>query len=162
MKPSRLLLMIAVALMGAALLAGCGGPSKKEYEKEVRAIGADVEEEIDKLGEGAPTPDTLERATSTLEGAADDIEDVEPPSEVEELHDDLVTTLRDTADLLGRLGPLMEQASKDPSSLGEKERAQMEEITSDFEAIEKEMDRITKGYEKRDYDIGLGEGDSGK
>lgn len=157
MKLSRLPLTIAVAVLSAALLAGCGGPSKADYEKEVRAIGADVEKEIDKLDSGAPTPETLEKATKTIDKAADDIDEIEPPSDVEKLHDDLVSTLHDTADLLGRLAPLMEQATTDPESMGDEEREQMEKITTDFEAIEKEMDRVTKGYEKRDYDIGLGD-----
>lgn len=156
MKTFRVPTMIATALLCAALLAGCGGgPSKAEYEKEVRRIGDDVEKEIDKLDSGAPTPETLDTATDSIEQAADEIEDVEPPKEVEDLHEDLVQALRDTAELLGRLGPLMEQATKDPESLGEEQRAEMEKVTADFAKIEQEMDRITKGYEKQKYDIGL-------
>lgn len=155
MHKSRLLVAIATALLSAALLAGCGGVSKAEYEKEVKAVATKVEKDLDKLDSGTPTAKDLDTAQSTLETAADDLEDIEAPSEVEELHDDLIKTLRDTGELMDKMAPLMEKASEDPTSLGEKELEQMNEITTDFGAIEKRMAKIEAGYKKQKYSVGL-------
>lgn len=163
MKLSRLLTTLVAALLCAALVAGCGGgPSKAEYEKDVKKIGNAVEKDIDKLDSGQPSAKDIESAQESIEQAADDIDELEPPAEVEKLHDDLVKTLNDTAELLGRLGPLMEKATKDPQSLGEDEMKSMNEITTDFGKIQDEMNRITEGYAKKKYDIGLGEPEAKK
>lgn len=155
MKNSRLLVAIAIALLSAALLAGCGGVSKSEYEKDVKKVASKVEKDLDKLDSGTPTAKDLETAKGTLEDAADDLEDIEAPSEVEDLHDDLVKTLDDTADLMDDMAPLMEKASKDPTSLGEKELEDMNEITTKFGDIEKRMAKIEAGYKKKKYSVGL-------
>lgn len=160
MKLTRLLTMLVASVALAALVAGCGGPSKAEYEREVKKIGNQVEADIDKLDSGQPSPKDIETAQESIEEAADEIEELDAPEEVEKLHDDLVAALNDTAELLGRLGPLMEKASKDPQSMGEDEMSQMNEITADFGKIQEEMNRITEGYEKKQYDVGLGEADS--
>lgn len=155
MHKSRLLVAIAIALLSAALLAGCGGVSKAEYEKDVKKVATKVEKDLDKLDSGTPTAKDLDTAKESLETAADDLEDIEAPSEVEDLHDDLVSTLNDTAKLMDEMAPLMEKASKDPTSLGEKELEQMNEITTDFGAIEKRMAKIEAGYKKKKYSVGL-------
>ena len=155
MKNSRLLVAIAIALLSAALLAGCGGVSKSEYEKDVKKVASKVEKDLDKLDSGTPTAKDLETAKGTLEDAADDLEDIEAPSEVEDLHDDLVSTLRDTSKLMDEMSPLMEKASKDPTSLGEKELEDMNEITTKFGDIEKRMAKIEAGYKKKKYSVGL-------
>jgi predicted nucleic acid-binding Zn-ribbon protein len=155
MKKSRLLVAIAIALLSAALLAGCGGVSKADYEKDVKKVATKVEKDLDKLDSGTPTAKDLDTAQKTLESAADDLEDIDPPSEVEDLHDDLVETLNDTAKLMDKMAPLMDKASKDPTSLGEKELEQMNEITTEFGDIEKRMSKIEAGYKKKKYSVGL-------
>lgn len=155
MHKSRLLVAIAIALLSAALLAGCGGVSKAEYEKEVEKIGTKVEKDLNKLDSGQPTSKDLVTAEKSLNDAADDLEDVEAPSDVEKLHDDLVDTLRDTAKLMDEMAPLMEKAAKDPTSLGAKELEQMNGITTKFGDIEKRMAKIEAGYKKKKYKVGL-------
>ncbi len=155
MKKSRLLVAIAIALLSAALLAGCGGVSKADYEKDVKQVATKVEKDLDKLDSGTPTAKDLETAQKTLETAADDLDDIEAPSDVEDLHDDLVDTLNDTAKLMDEMAPLMEKASKDPTSLGEKELEQMNDITTKFGDIEKRMSKIEAGYKKKKYSVGL-------
>lgn len=156
MHTTRLLAAITIALLSAALLAGCGGVSKDEYEKSVEKVGADVEKDLDKLDSGQPTAKDLDTARESLESGADDLEEIEAPSEVEGLHEDLVSTLRDTADLMDRMAPLMEKAAEDPANLGEKELEQMQGITTEFADIEKRMAKIDKGYAKKKYEVGLG------
>jgi hypothetical protein len=155
MHKSRLLVALAIAVLSAALLAGCGGVSKAEYEKDVEKLGKEVEKDLDKLDSGTPTAKDLETAEATLNKAADGLEDIEAPSDVEKLHEDLIDTLRDTAKLMDEMAPLMEKAAKDPTSLGEKELAQMNEITTKFGDIEKRMAKIQAGYAKKKYDVGL-------
>lgn len=163
MKLSRLLTTLVAALLCAALVAGCGGgPSKEDYEKSVKKIGNEVEKDIDALGNGQPSAKDIEAAQESIDEAADDIDELEPPEEVEKLHEDLVETLHDTAELLGRLSPLMEKAAKDSQSMGDEEMKRMNEVTADFGEIQEEMNRITEGYAKKDYDIGLGEADDSK
>lgn len=155
MHTSRLLVAIATALLSAALFAGCGGVSKADYEKEVKQVAAEVEKDLDKLDSGTPTAKDLDTAEDSLNSAADELEDIEAPSEVEGLHEDLVSTLRGTAKLMDRMGPLMEKASKDPTSLGEEELGKMNEITGEFGEIEKRMAKIEAGYKKKKYSVGL-------
>lgn len=155
MHKSRLLVALAIAVLGAALFAGCGGVSKADYEKDVAKLGEKVEKDLDKLDSGTPTADDLKKAKTTLDDAADGLEDIDAPKDVEKLHDDLIETLRDTAKLMDEMAPLMEKASKDPTSLGEKDLAKMNEITTKFGDIEKRMSKIQAGYAKKKYDVGL-------
>ena len=157
MKPTRLLLAMAAALICAALLAGCGGgPSKADYEKDMQSVSKEAEKDIDKLTSGSqPSAKDIENAQKTLEDAADDVEDIDPPSDVEDLHKDLVKVLDDTAELMGELGPIMELSQKDPSKVTEDEIKKMNSVTDRFGKIQKEMTRITKAYKKKKYNIGF-------
>ena len=155
MKLSRIVPMLLTAILAAALLAGCGEPSKADYEKDIEKVGNKVEKDLDALDSGQPTPATLTKATKSLNAAADEIEEITPPSEVEDLHDDLVSALRDTADLLGRMAPLMKMATEDPSKLGEDDLSKMTKISEDFTKIEARMKKVEKGFEDKKYDIGL-------
>ncbi|MCW2926309.1 MAG: hypothetical protein JWM86_277 [Thermoleophilia bacterium] len=155
MKTTRLLAAIVALVACAALLAGCGGPSKKEYEKDVRSVGNSVEKDIKALDSGTPTAKDLDSAQKSLDDAADELDDIDAPDDVSKLHDDLVDTLHDTSDLLGKMGPLMDKATKDPTSLGADEMKDLQKITTDFAAIEKRMKKIEKGYKDKDYSIGL-------
>jgi outer membrane murein-binding lipoprotein Lpp len=155
MKPVRLLFALAAALLCAALLAGCGGTSKADYQKQVKKVGTHVEQDLNKLDSGKPSPADITAAEKSINQAADDIDAIDPPSEVKGLHNDLVKELHATADVLDRLAPLMKQASKDPNSLGNDEQQQMKDISSDFARIQKEMTRIEKGYKAKGYEIGL-------
>jgi len=158
-KFSRLLLFMAAALISAALLAGCGGPTKSEYQKEMKKISVKAEKDIDKLTSGSqPSAKDIEQAQKTLDQAADDVDDITPPSDVKDLHNDLVKVLHDTADLMGELGPIMELSQKDPSKVTEAEIKKMNSVTDKFGKIQKEMTRITKAYKKKNYNIGFDTG----
>lgn len=158
MKLTRLSLAVLAALLCAGLLAACGGgPTKAGYEKEMTKASEDAQKELKKLQEGTPTPEDVDSAQKTMEKTADDVEDIEPPSEVEDLHKDLTKVLRDTAKLMGELKPLLELSDKDPSKLSAEERTQMQEVPEKFAKLQKDMDRITKGYNKKKYKIGFNE-----
>lgn len=155
MKHSRILAATVAALLCAALIAGCGGPSKAQYEKDMQKVSKTAEKELDKLESGQPSPEDIEQAQKSLKTAADDIDDIEAPDEVAKLHDDLVEVLRDTEQLMGELAPLMIKATKDPSSLGEDEVKAMNDVTTKFGKIQKEMNRVSKGFTKKKYKIGF-------
>ncbi len=155
MHTSRPLAAIAIALLSAALLTGCGGMSKAEYEKEIEKVATQVDAEQKKLSEGAPSPESLATLSTTLDKAADDIEDVDAPSEIAATHDALVKWLRASAKLADQAVPLMEAAAKDPTKLGEKELAELNELSEKFAKSEKDLAKIEKGYEDKDYDLGF-------
>lgn len=145
-------------VVAALLVAGCGGTtSKADYEAEVGTISRDVQEDLEQLDSGPPSPELIKEAQGSLEEAADALEGIEPPKEVSGLHDDLVDVMRDTAGLFDDLEPLMAQATEDPSSMGKDELERMTAVTEEFAGIEKRMAKIQRGFDKKEYEIGLGD-----
>lgn len=103
MTPARTLLILSVGL----LLAGCGGEdrlSKQEYGQKVRAIYADVQQAFQATN--VPQGELAARvgaAQDQLRESADELEDIEPPEDVEREHEELVEGMRRYADDLDRL-----------------------------------------------------------
>jgi len=157
MLTTRHLTALAAPLLAAALLAGCGGVSKADYEKDVVAVGKKVEAEQAKLAEGTPTGDDLASVGDSLDGAAKDLDAIEAPSEVEQLHADLVAWMKDSAKLADQAAPLMTSLSENPTNPSAADRKQLEELQKSFSASEKELTRITKGFDSKGYDVGLSE-----
>jgi PBP1b-binding outer membrane lipoprotein LpoB len=154
---NRITVAILATILSALLVAGCGGTSKADYEKEVQKVGTDVNAELDKLDSGTPTGDDFAKAQKALDSAVTKLEDIDPPSEVKDLHDDMVSALRDTSELFDRIAPLMKQATEDPASLGEDDVATMTAIQEDFGKLEERMTKVEKGFKKKKYDVGLGD-----
>lgn len=153
MKLTRLLVTLVAALTCAALIAGCGGTSKAEYEKEVNSLAKSIEKDTKALQSGTPDAKAMESAQKSLDKAADELDDIDPPSEVEKYHDDLVDVLHDTSDLLGKMGPLMTKAIKDPTKIGADEQKEMQGYIEDFSKLEKRMKKIDAGFKKEKYKI---------
>lgn len=103
---TRVLTLCLAAL--ALLAAGCGGDdgsNKEDYEKEVRAVGATLERTFGELGSSISGSGSTEQAATKLEEgaasldkAAADFRDIEPPSEIEASHDKIVSGLEGLAD----------------------------------------------------------------
>ncbi len=87
--------------MVAALLVGCGGEdrlTKAEYEQKVRSVYAGVQEAFQATAGGqADLADRIERAQKELRNAAADLDESEPPKEVEEQNEQLVDGMREYA-----------------------------------------------------------------
>jgi len=95
---------LAIAVLGAAVLAGCGGddtPAKQEYARAVNVVqdrfqrsSARVQAAVDTA---TSTPAQQRRALDRLRTAVDravaQLKAIEPPDDVEALHDRLVAAL---------------------------------------------------------------------
>lgn len=85
------------------LFTGCGGDrlSRREYEHKVRAEYADVQQAFRATGASVGRPelaDKIEQAQKQLRDAAEALEGLEPPKEVEEQNEEIVEGLREYAD----------------------------------------------------------------
>jgi hypothetical protein len=125
MLASRIPILIAVALLGAAAAIACGddgGDGADSAEAYARAFceafGAHVDgfEEIVSLGDEIAAADqndaeavlgTLEEGVevgeATFRGLADDLGAIDPPEGISEQHEQLVTTFEDGADAFAGL-----------------------------------------------------------
>ena len=96
-----------LTLFAGLLLAGCGGEgrlSKQEYAQKVRAVYGDVQQAFQATN--VPQEELaarVEAAQEQLRESADELEDVEPPEEVERENEELVEGMRRYADDLDRL-----------------------------------------------------------
>jgi len=142
-----------------ALAAGCGGGgggselSKSEYQKEVQAVGKTLSTSIDDLGSAVSGSGDLEEAAGqidalqeALKGAADDLAELEPPSDVESAHDKLVEGIRGFADGLDDLESAMADGDVD-----EIQKFQTDFASSD--AVQKISD-ATEELGEKGYKIG--------
>jgi maltose-binding protein MalE len=158
-KFSRLLFFMAAAVVCAALLAGCGGGplSKDEYQKQMKSTITKAEKDLDKLTSGSdqPTEAEIKEVQKRVQKTADDVDKIDPPSEVKDLHKDLVKEFNETADVIGQLPDVIELGKKDPTKISEADHKKINDVTDQFGKIQKEFARISKGYKKKHYDIGL-------
>lgn len=97
---------LSIAL-AALLLAGCGGDerlTKEEYAEKVRTVYGDVQKAFARTD--VPTDelaDSVEGAQDELREAAEQLEETEPPDDVQAEHAQLVDGLRAYASDLDRL-----------------------------------------------------------
>lgn len=151
---------LLVSSLVALAFASCGGDlrlSKPQYEKVVSSVGDQIGNELDRtfndpslqdphtLKEGAGV---VRRAQAAIASAADDLEDVRPPAEVESLHLQLIEGLRELASDFGGLAHSFETADlleiqKFQQSLSQGELPSMKKITA-----------AIAGMKAKGYDVG--------
>jgi hypothetical protein len=147
-----LILLIVVA-------AGCGGGdgrlSKTEYEQQMQAIGSELRAASSGIGDLSQTrdldklADTIADFRDRLDEAADDVDGLNPPGDVEEETDKIAEALHAFADTFGE----MEDAARD-GDLPALQNAQAEIATKGAEA-----QRATESLKQKGYEIGdLGSG----
>lgn len=153
MRAPRLFLSILVMVAAAMLLAGCGAVSKSQYQKDVKKVIDKVEQRTDKLfASGQPSGKDLEEAGKAITDAADELEGIEPPSDVEKLHDNMVEDIRTLGESLDKLGPAMDKIKKDPSKATEI----MKDVQGEQEKIVKATSRLEetrKAFVKKGYSV---------
>ena len=108
---------VLLVLVCAAGLAACGATSKADYKKQVKAISDRVQKDTKTTlsGSGQPSAAQLKSAQASLNKAADDLDNITPPSDVKTGHQDLVKAVRAMAAYVGTLSDAMATIKKDPS-----------------------------------------------
>jgi hypothetical protein len=118
---------VAVICLAALSLvaAGCGGDTKKnnDYVDSVNKAQTDLVNNVQKLGSASTTggdPATAAKKTfSDLTGAIDkfisDLKGVEPPSDVKDLHNTLISEVTQVEDEVKRAGSSLD--SKNPQTI---------------------------------------------
>jgi hypothetical protein len=91
----------ALAVLAAAILAGCGGGggvSKEEFESTMGSVGDSIAESFQSLAESAPSAtsfdelsDQLNQVKSDLEGAAGELDSLEFPEDIADTKDQLIS-----------------------------------------------------------------------
>jgi hypothetical protein len=95
-----------VTLVLALIVAGCGGGdddseavSKAEYEQRTTEIYAELGTSLQvPLETTEQRQDAASRVGDAMRGVADDMDEIEPPEEIADPHDDYVDALRRCAD----------------------------------------------------------------
>jgi hypothetical protein len=108
-------LLAALLVVGAVALVACGDGGKGDYAADVKEIIQPVGDKLQDLGaqlqgEGSQKEKVgqLEEAQTTIDGAADELEALEPPEDVRDEHDEYVTKLRTLADDIGAVTKAVE------------------------------------------------------
>jgi ABC-type glycerol-3-phosphate transport system substrate-binding protein len=147
-----------LALVGALLLAGCGGGSetaasgppqtKAEYQATVGEIVADVNAKYGNLSVDPAklAADEVADVQTGLRELADELDEVRPPDEVSALHAEYVAGLRGFADELPDLTEKLKAATDDPSA--------GLDVLLDSEPLQQLL-RASQGFGEKGYDLDL-------
>lgn len=82
---SRRLALVCTAVLCAASVAGCGGPSKEEYAKEANGICSQIQKDLQAVGQGGQTNSRKElnrrtdQAVAAFAMGVGRIKDLDPP-----------------------------------------------------------------------------------
>ena len=101
--------VLTICLAALALIAaGCGGDdgsSQEDYEREVRSVGQTLERTFGELGSSISGSGSakeaagkLDEGAASLDKAASDFREIDPPSEIEDSHNQIVSGLEALAD----------------------------------------------------------------
>lgn len=96
----KLVPLLAVALLATGLVAACGSDEKDEYASDVESVLEPLGEELTNLGTELSNVDSpegfVEGVTAVqdrIEEGVADLEAIEPPSDVTDIHEDLIASL---------------------------------------------------------------------
>ncbi|HEX2127588.1 MAG TPA: DUF6376 family protein [Solirubrobacterales bacterium] len=108
MNQLRTTLGVGLLIAAALVVPACGSEENNDYVDEVNELqGAYVEDVTDLTSVAPSSPDAVAKTAADLADLtarlASDIEDVEPPDDVAELHQQLVGELDKVADQIGGL-----------------------------------------------------------
>jgi hypothetical protein len=148
-RPRFTLLALAVLAVG---LGGCGSESrlsKADYEKTLTATGQELAEASAPLAQAKTGPEFASGAAQVQAGlrkAADDLDDVRPPEDVDAANDRLVDALRGLADEFEKVTDAAEGGPKAARAAGAR--------LARSEASEEARQAILE-IERRGYDVGL-------
>ena len=145
----------ALALVAAALVAGCGGESKTDdYKAGMRQVGDEISEasaavsEVRADSSVAEKSEAIDAQRAAIQKAADRASDLDPPEDAAKSHKQLVEALDDYAELLGELAAATGDSGKEA------------EIIGDVGPIVDKLSKASKALEKQGYHFGDGKGDA--
>lgn len=135
-------LFVLLALVACAgLVAACGGLSKTQYQKQVKKIMDKVEKDGKNVFSSSnPTEADFKKAEKLINQAADDLDDISPPSDVKDLHKSMIEDIRTLADAMPKFGKAMAALQKDPS----KAESMMKDLESEQKKVQKATERMEK------------------
>lgn len=144
---------IAMGLATVALLAaGCGGTSEEDYEKEIDRLVVTLDEQVTEIGRDIQSSGNLENAAAdvekgadTLDEAAADLEDIDPPDDADDAHTKIVAGLKSLA------GDFREAAR----AAGANDAQKVLALFADIEASEgfKKIDEARNELKAAGYDV---------
>lgn len=143
-RPLALAMMIAAALT----LSACGGLSKTEYQSKVNKIMNKVDKEMGSFSN--PDGAQMKKAAKLLDTAADDLDDITPPSEVKDLHADLIAEVRELSKLMKKLAPFMEMAQKDPAKAAGMQKDMADTYTK-LQKVGTDLEKTRSAFIKKGY-----------
>jgi hypothetical protein len=144
----------AVLLLAVLALAACGGGdggesprlTKAEYEAKLKTVGEGVGERLGRTISGTKLTDAdLEKGIDAINLFADELEAINPPAEVEQLHQDLIDGLRGFADELPDFKDKLEELEDPADALS---------VVFGSEHIQK-LVKAQQGFQKLGYTIDL-------
>jgi hypothetical protein len=105
---TRLASLLVVGIV-AVIGAGCGSTDEQNnYVDQINALQTDLVNQVNEVVAGSPPANAQQAAAvaadleKAFSASADDIEAVTPPDEVADLHDQLVTKIREIADQIAK------------------------------------------------------------
>lgn len=126
-------LALGLVVLCLALVVGCGGDTeeKNDYVKAVNKAQNDFLANVQKMSSSAGTPDAAKQAFTDLDSATDkvisDLEAIDAPDDVKDLHQDLIASLNEFKQVLAKTGDAL--SSNDPQELIEAQTALATDVT---------------------------------
>lgn len=149
----RFALPLCLLMLGAAPAAGCGGDelSEEDYTNQVQEAIAPVVETSQTLVTEATQAKSVEElgaplgeAASTYGETASTLEDIEPPEDVTDLHERLVTAHEQIAD----------SASAAANAAEDGDQAGVEPFREAGDAYRTELESLVGEYQDKGYEFG--------
>jgi len=141
-------LLAALLVLGAVALVACGDGGKGDYAADVKEIVQPVGDKLQDLGaqlQGQGSEEQkvgqLEEAQTTIDGAADDLEGLDPPEDVQDEHDEYVSKLRTLADDIGAVTKAVEDQDQAAATQAfTKLQTTAEEVRTAEDALERAVE----------------------
>jgi hypothetical protein len=143
--------LVAVAMIAAlAFAAGCGNEEENDYVEQVNdAQQSFLDEMTAAASQAAPAnASQADQLIGDMQAAIDsfvsDLEGIDPPEEVADLHDELITTMSDIGSQIGELGDALtsgnpQQAAAAATQLTTAVSAAQTDVTSIIDQINEEF-----------------------
>jgi hypothetical protein len=117
MKRSARVITVLIAIATAAVIAaGCGNGEQNDYVDQVNSIQQDIADAATEAGSSAPSnpqeaADVGHQIADAFAQGATDLEAVDPPEEVADLHQQLTDELKSVADQINQAADTFESGN---------------------------------------------------